>query len=55
MMRSLLRCVSVVAVVVSLVFVSGCGSKSPAGKSPEKSPAHSDGDGHDHSKDTKTK
>lgn len=58
MMRSLLRCVSVVAVVASLVFVSGCGSKSPAGKTTGKSPAaheHHEGDGHDHSKDKKTK
>jgi hypothetical protein len=56
MMRYLLRCVSVAAVLVSLVMVSGCGSKSPAGKTGEKSPAaHSEGDGHDHSKDKKTK
>jgi predicted component of type VI protein secretion system len=57
MMRSLLRCASVLAVVVSLLFVSGCGSKTPAGKKTEKSPAaheHHEGDGHDHSKD-KTK
>lgn len=55
MMRSLMRCVSVAAVVVSLVFVSGCGSKSPAGKSAGKSASgHSEGDGHDHSKDKKS-
>jgi predicted small lipoprotein YifL len=49
MIRNMLQFVSAVLVVAALVALPGCGgSKAPAPKSPA---GHSEGDGHDHSKD----
>ena len=49
MIRNMLQFVSAVLVVAALVALPGCGgSKAPAQKSPV---GHSEGDGHDHSKD----
>jgi hypothetical protein len=49
MIRNMLQFVSAVLVVIALVALSGCGgSKAPDSKLPV---GHSEGDGHDHSKD----
>lgn len=49
MIRNMLQLASAVLVVAALVAVPGCGgSKAPASKVPA---GHSEGDGHDHSKD----
>jgi hypothetical protein len=51
MIRNVLQLSSVALIVVALVAIPGCGgSKAPTSKSPAKA-AHSEGDGHDHSKD----
>ena len=49
MIRNMLQFASAMLVVAALVALPGCGgSKAPASKSPA---GHSEGDGHDHSKD----
>lgn len=49
MIRNMLQFVSAVLVVAALIAVPGCGgSKTPA---PKPAAGHSEGDGHDHSKD----
>ena len=49
MIRNMLQLASAVLVVVALVALPGCGgSKTPASK---PAAGHSEGDGHDHSKD----
>jgi predicted small lipoprotein YifL len=52
MIRTMLQLASAVLVVAALVALPGCGgSKSPASKTPPAKSGHSEGDGHDHSKD----
>lgn len=49
MIRNMLQFASAVLVVTALIAMPGCGgSKAPASKVPAE---HSEGDGHDHSKD----
>lgn len=58
MIRTMLQLASAVLAVAALVALPGCGgSKSPAGKTPAAKSAsgHSEGDGHDHEKEGKTK
>jgi hypothetical protein len=56
MIRTMSQLASAVLVVAALVALPGCGgSKSPAGKTPPATSGHSEGDGHDHEKEGKTK
>jgi predicted small lipoprotein YifL len=48
MIRNMLQLASALLVVAALVALPGCGSKPPAQK---PAAGHSEGDGHDHSKD----
>jgi hypothetical protein len=51
MIRTVFQLSSVALIAIALVATPGCGgSKAPASKSTAKT-AHSEGDGHDHSKD----
>ncbi len=51
MIRTVLQFTSGALVIVALLALPGCGGPStPATKTPAKT-AHSEGDGHDHSKD----
>jgi predicted small lipoprotein YifL len=56
MIRTVLQLTSAALVILALVALPGCGgSKTPAAKTPatktDAKAGHSEGDGHDHSKD----
>jgi hypothetical protein len=52
MIRTIIQFTSSVLVIAALVVLPGCGgSQAPASKKPATEAGHSEGDGHDHSKD----
>jgi hypothetical protein len=52
MIRSIFQVTSAVFVIATLVVLPGCGgSQAPPSKTPATESGHSEGDGHDHSKD----